>query len=163
MQIPPLEEMQRNTGRVVMHCAELEWLAYAAVLQLSPNTEGRELAGQDFQPRVTTLRQLSQQLPDNEHRTDWLRLWEKVLSLIQDRNAILHNPLMIDVLQNDAGEIELQSRIHVFHKRRPQVKPLTPAYIQQTAEKAEQYSASALRLWGQLFPGASLFEHDEPV
>jgi hypothetical protein len=57
-----------------------------------------------------------------------------------------------------------QGRIHVFRKRRPQYKPLTAEFILRTADKAERYSSTVLRLRTELFPGASLFEDsDEPA
>jgi hypothetical protein len=69
---------------------------------------------------------------------------------------------MIDVFTNAARDVRIgPHRIHVFRKRRPQDKPLTADFIQRTADKAERYSYTALRLWAELFPGASLFEDSD--
>ena len=163
MRVPSLDDIYRHTGRVVVSCADLEWIAYGAVLQFEPKAASRERANQEFKDRVLSLIEMSRCLPASGERQDWLQLWEKVLSLIQDRNAILHNPLMFDVMENAAGEqrINPHGRIHVFRKRRPQTKLLTVAFIQETADKAERYAIEAMRLWGELFPAASLFEDDD--
>ena len=162
MRLPVLEELQRQTGRVVMHCAELEWVAYAAVRQFHPRGESRKLADREFKRRVGYLIEMSRCLPASKARRAWLLLWQRVRPLIDDRNAILHNPVVVDLYTNALGEIKAGgSRIHVFRKRRPQDKPPTFAFIRRTADKAERSSATAFRLWNELFPHLSLFEGED--
>jgi hypothetical protein len=48
--------MYLQIGRFVVHCTELELVAYAAIHELEPNEEtARGLAAREFQPRVVAL------------------------------------------------------------------------------------------------------------
>jgi hypothetical protein len=142
-----------------MHCAELEWIAYAPILKFEPKARARKLAEEESQRRVVSLLRLSKHLPISEHSGEWLSLWQQACSLLQDRNAILHNPMMVDVFENAAGETRLGGgRLHVFRKRRPQDTPRNFDFVVRTAEKAERYAREAYRLWGELFPHLSLFD-----
>jgi hypothetical protein len=156
----PLSQIQRDIGRFVLHCGELEYIAFAAIFELEPEAEtARNIAEQEFQRRVVSLLDLSREHVTGADRQEWLELWQRVCSLTQERQQIVHNPLMFGVWVNDEGDAKIDAgEIHVFRKRRQQYKPVTPASISQAAEKARSYSAEAFRLWASVFPGASLAE-----
>lgn len=155
----PLDDIERHVGRFALSCGELEWVAYRAIFQLEQDKDkAKNLADTDFAERVKALLKLSKlHLPRNAERREWLTLWERVTSLIQNRNIILHNPILMDVLENAAGEVQFGGiRIHVVRKRRPQTQVLSPKFIRREAEKAQKYNDAVLRLWSKLFPDGYL-------
>lgn len=156
----PFHDIQLDIGRFVMCCTSLEWLAFGAIHQLEPDAAvAATLADQEIQRRVVALLELSRRQMTGAATPEWLLLWERVCSLLQDRRAILHNPLLLELWENDQGEHLITASIHQFRRRGPAVKPLTPAFIREAADKAERYALEAHRLWSICFPDASLFEH----
>jgi hypothetical protein len=121
----------RVVGRFVIHCALLEWAAFEAIHHLEPDANKAEVeADKEVAARVDALLRLSEQhwLP-----ADWILLWKRVRSLIEDRKDIVHNPIWVAVWSNKTGELCFgEPEIRRFRKRIPQNRKLTPEFIRKS-------------------------------
>jgi len=155
-----LDAIYRELGRFVVHLGDLELVAYAALRRLVPGNEGKRLADLEVHSRITTLIHESRLHSGLPHQADWIRLWERALSLVDERKRLVHNPFAIDVWEDAKGAVILTPfRLLQFRKLRPQQVTIGIDHIAQEADKAERCSQEAYQLYSRVFPNASLYEH----
>lgn len=145
----PLQHFQVEIGRFVIHFCSLEWVAFEALARLEP--EGFKANRWDkleIHARVLKLIEVSRERARGQDRDEWLKLWERVSSLVQDRKKILHNPIMIDVWSNDDGEVRFgPGRLHLVRHRNEQRERLTIEFVKRCADNAQTYNKDSMRLW----------------
>jgi hypothetical protein len=75
-----------------------------------------------------------------------LLLWEKVSSFAEERKALLHNPMMINVYEDDHGNFEMARELHTFRKPSSRFDGKSMQAVVDAVRKAVTYSRAAFRL-----------------
>ena len=135
-------------GWLVIYCTELECVSFQAIRAFESDPRAaQQLADLDFKRRINALVRISREhCQPSEHLEEWLLLWEKVSSFAEERKALLHNPMMINVYEDDHGNFEMARELHTFRKPSSRFDGKSMQAVVDAVRKAVTYSSAAFRL-----------------
>jgi hypothetical protein len=97
-------------GWVSYFFAQLEWSSYAVIDRLGNATDKSLVTGQGFKPRTQRAAALVDTrlaTSDPDLALEWSTFWKGVIDSAPKRNAILHNPLTVNLHgMQSVGETE---------------------------------------------------------
>ena len=124
-------------GRGFIAFGHIESCSYACILAFMPDIAAKHLNKRNLASRLEVLRDVARELDIAEpHRLRFLALIDDVRELAETRNLIAHNPLVLNIFEEDE---EVFSKEMIMSNKSPS-KRLEFAELTRYAESAEALS-----------------------
>lgn len=136
----PIEEWETQIGRFVVAFARIEFILHEFVQVIGSRELHRSTVNDQIKPRIACVRKLLQDsdlLPGTRTRVQ--QAFQKLERLYNDRNLIVHNGVVSEVIYPDEEDGSYVIR-HVLRSARDVRKSITPAVIAERTAEAKELS-----------------------
>jgi hypothetical protein len=132
--VDPKHEWASEIGRMVIAFGSIEHVTMMCLRQLPRDPIYSATSHLNLVPRLDLLMAVlnGSSDPDAAHLA---QLFGEARRLAEDRNLILHNPLMLDVYEDNEGNYELQHAIQSVRRAEKQLSLVDIVGIRETAER----------------------------
>lgn len=138
------EKWSEHLGRGILACCHLEYLTYQLLVQL-PAEPIANLYELDFCYRAQkAIKIVKSHSMDSDKRDELIQLLEEVIELSKTRNLIIHNPLMLNIYENEEGQ--LIRMLEISKHWEPDQKIDLPG-LQRFADRADLISKRLFGVW----------------